>query len=394
MLLNTIEQDMRRRAKDGGHEGILVIDPTGSLAEAVLDLVPPERENHVCYIDATNPEYAVGIDLLKASDADRAFYLAESAVGAMRDIFSDSWGERLDDHIRASILAISDAGLTFAMLRRFLLDDDYRAQVLKRVTNPYVVAHFKQVVDPLNDAQTIEQLSSVRNKIGQFILIPAVRAILGQHEPKFSMEHAMEKGRIVIVNTGKGQIGEKPSYLLGALIISRAKAAVLARSRLPAGTFMRPFYIHCDEAQNYATKALVGLYDAARKYSVSLSTSTQFTANLPEDVRAAAFGNANTVVSFRVGFDDAVDIGNEMQIKPEQLQDLARHRTYIRSHAYSRAYYTTMLPRPIPNGRREKVLELARKHYERPRKRVEHAILKDFGFVELLHCNVMSLRAT
>jgi len=47
-LLNIVAQDIARG------DGLLVIDPHGDFAEKALSLVPPSRNNQVCYFNLTD----------------------------------------------------------------------------------------------------------------------------------------------------------------------------------------------------------------------------------------------------------------------------------------------------------------------------------------------------
>src|SRR5579862_483646 len=52
-------------------EGVAVIDPHGDLAVAIIDAVPPNRTNQVCYLNVADTEYPVGFNPLARVPADR-----------------------------------------------------------------------------------------------------------------------------------------------------------------------------------------------------------------------------------------------------------------------------------------------------------------------------------
>ena len=58
-LLNIVAQDIARG------DGLLVIDPHGDFAERALTLVPPSRNNQVCYVNLTDSAYPVGFNVLE-----------------------------------------------------------------------------------------------------------------------------------------------------------------------------------------------------------------------------------------------------------------------------------------------------------------------------------------
>src|SRR5207302_11399825 len=110
------------------------------------------------------------------------------------------------------------------------------------------------------------------------------------------LEHAMERGRIVIVNLAKSKIGETAAHLMGALLIARVVA------KLTTGNG-QDFHLLIDEAHNFTSLAL--LLQEARKFKVSVTAVTQYLAALDPATRAALIGTARTHAYFRLGSDDA-----------------------------------------------------------------------------------------
>jgi DNA helicase HerA-like ATPase len=68
LLRHIAAQDIERG------DGLLLLDPHGDLAEAVLSDIPASRYNHVCYIDCGERQYPVGMNVLEntADPDDRA----------------------------------------------------------------------------------------------------------------------------------------------------------------------------------------------------------------------------------------------------------------------------------------------------------------------------------
>ena len=58
LMRSMIRQDIARG------DGVLIIDPHGTLAADVLRLVPQHRYNHVCLIDLSDAEVSVGFNLV------------------------------------------------------------------------------------------------------------------------------------------------------------------------------------------------------------------------------------------------------------------------------------------------------------------------------------------
>ena len=73
----------------------------------------------------------------------------------------------------------------------------------------------------------------------------------------------------------------------------------------------RDFYLYVDEFQNFATASFIKILSEARKYRLNLVIANQYMAQIPEDVRAAIFGNAGTILSFLLSAADATYMAKE-----------------------------------------------------------------------------------
>ena len=219
-ILNILAQDIARG------DGVLLLDPHGDLAERALTLVPRERSNEVCYFNFADRTHAVGFNVLEDVDPDARSLVVDGVVSAWRAIWPDMWGPRLEQilrHSAAALLEMPNASLV--LMPRLLTDDDFRARVVARVSNPLTRSFFDRRFDAWRDTFRDEAIDPVLNKVDAFLFSDAIRNSIGQARSTLHLEHAMDRGRIVICNLAKGVIGETPAYLMGALILARVQAA-------------------------------------------------------------------------------------------------------------------------------------------------------------------------
>jgi DNA helicase HerA-like ATPase len=89
----------------------------------------------------------------------------------------------------------------------------------------------------------------------------------------------------------------------------------------------------CDEFQNYANSSFAKAYSEGRSFGICMVACTQFLGAVPEDVRAAILANANTLICFRLGEEDAGLIGRrfEPQVSRAQLIDLDNFLAAVRT---------------------------------------------------------------
>ncbi|KKS01172.1 MAG: hypothetical protein UU54_C0010G0014, partial [Candidatus Yanofskybacteria bacterium GW2011_GWA2_41_22] len=107
-----------------------------------------------------------------------------------------------------------------------------------------------------------------------------------------------------MVNISRGRIGEDASRLLGALLVTKIQLAAMSRVDIPEPE-RRDFFLYVDEFQHFATESFANILSEARKFHLGLIMAHQYIKQMEEPVRDAVFGNVGTIISFRVGAEDA-----------------------------------------------------------------------------------------
>jgi len=120
----------------------------------------------------------------------------------------------------------------------------------------------------------------------------------------------MDSGKILLVNLSKGKIGEDSASLLGAMLIAKMGLTALSRQDIPEEQ-RRDFYLYVDEFQSFATSSFADILSEARKYHLNLILANQYLDQIDEKVRDAIFGNVGTIISFKVGLEDAKFLAEE-----------------------------------------------------------------------------------
>jgi hypothetical protein len=190
----------------------------------------------------------------------------------------------------------------------------------------------------------------------------------------------MDEGKILIVNLAKGKIGEDNCSLLGAMIVTKIWLAALSRANIPEEK-RRSFYLYVDEIHSFLTLSFADILSESRKYGLNLTLAHQYTNQLDEKIRGAIFGNVGTIISFRVGIDDAELLAKEFYpvFNMNDLINLPNHHIYLKlmvDGATSQPFNAITLPPPEKVRSYEKeIIKLCREKYSRPRKEVEREIL-------------------
>jgi hypothetical protein len=255
-----------------------------------------------------------------------------------------------------------------------LIDDSYRNRLLQRCTDPIVRAFWHYEFDAYDDSFRKEAIAPIQNKVGQLLANPTLRNIIGQQRSTLRPERIMNRGQRLVVNLAKGKLGDAPSHLLGALLVTAFAQAAERRASL-APEDRKPFSLYVDEFQNFATDSFATVLSEARKFKLSLVIAHQFLGQVPEALRQAVFGNVGTMMAFRIGAEDAPKVADELGLhNPEVLSDLANFDAWIRVGGPHNAQLMTTHPSPPTAGRLTAVRQRTQSRYCRPRSQVEREI--------------------
>lgn len=293
-LENMVAQDLRSGT------GVVLIDPHGGLAEKVISHIPPERADHLTYINLADTERPVGLNFIANIPAERQPKVAEDMVAAFVHIFGESAvAERSQQVLRNCLRAVMAADKTLLSIPRILTEEDYRNVVLKRVTDPFVLRYWSHQFAKYSDTKRDDVISPILNKFDA-ILTPALRNILAQQTSAVDLRKVMDEGRILIVNLATGTVGEKPAEFFGALLVTALAQAAFQRSVNP-----RPCHLYADEFQNYTTTGFVRILAETRKYGLALTLANQTLSSLETAVAQSILANVGSVFAFRCGREDA-----------------------------------------------------------------------------------------
>jgi hypothetical protein len=359
-----------------GH-GVGLIDPHGDLAEDLLNHISPSRADHLVYFNPGDVEFPIGLNLLASVEPDERHLVASGIVGAFKNIWRDSWGPRLEYILYNAVAALLDCpNTTLLGVNRLLSDEAYRSWVIRQIKDPFIRAFWAEEYAGYDPRFQREAIAPIQNKLGQFLLNPVIRNILGQVKTKVSIPFTMDNGRLFIANLSKGRLGHDKANLLGSLLATQFQLGAMARATHRESERV-PFYLYIDEFQNFSTDAFASMLAEARKYRLCLTLSHQYIDQLTLPVRQAVFGNVGTLISFRVGYADAEVLEKEFgkTFPPSALADLERYEAAVKlleNGANQEPFRAKMLP-PIENRVRkaQKLIARSRERFATPRAIVE-----------------------
>ncbi len=312
-----IKQDI-----EAGH-GVCVIDPHGDLVDECLEYVPKERADDVIYVDPADIERPIGLNMLEFDP--RFPHLRTFVINEMLKIFDKLYdlkstgGPMFETYMRNAILLLMEdpeSGMTLMDIPRVLADEDYRNLKLSKCQSIEVKDFWtKEALKAGGESSLANMVPYITSKLASFVYNDYMKFIIGQQKSAFNVYEVMNSKKILLLKLSKGKIGDLNAYLLGMIMVGKILNAALARGDLEAKD-RHDFYLYIDEFQNFLTDSISVILSEARKYGLNLIIAHQYIGQLigagnDTKIRDSIFGNVGTMVSFRVGVEDAEFLAKE-----------------------------------------------------------------------------------
>ena len=370
-------------------KGLAVVDPHGDLIESILRFIPKERSNDVVIFNPSDTDYPLSFNVLDCPNKDQRVLVASGLMSVFTKLWPDAFSGRMEHILRNTLLALLEAdGQSMLGIMRMYADAEYRNKVVAKVTDPMVKSFWNDEFATWTEKYRTEAVAAIQNKVGQLLSTPLIRNIVGQVNSSLDIRHAMDTGKIILVNLSKGKLGEDTSAFLGSMLVTKFQIDAMSRADVPENE-RRDFYLYVDEFQNFATESFATILSEARKYRLNLTMANQYVAQLligdsNTKLRDAVFGNVGSLISFQVGSDDA----ETLSLQFEEMATVNDILSLPKYHAYARLMVDGMPSKPFSvstlpppefiqdKGRLEKLIALSRERYSEKRSVVEEKITR------------------
>ena len=313
-------------------KGLAVIDPHGDVAESLIKNIPRCRKKDLIYFNPADTVNGIAFNPLHGVHPQYHHLVASGLVSVFKKIWGDSWGPRMEYILRFSLLTLLEyPDATLLDIQPLLTDTLHRNKILEHVKNEATIAFWQNEFLKYSPIFRNEVIAPILNKTGLFLTSIPLRTVVGQTTTSFKMQRVLDGSKILICNFSKGLIGEDACTLLGSMLVTSIQLAALYRAKQPEHERV-PFFLYIDECQTFATQSFVDMLSEARKYGLGVFMANQFLDQLHEKIRAAILGNCGTLISFRVGANDAELLAKEFYpvFEPIDLVSLPRYSMYLK----------------------------------------------------------------
>jgi len=372
-------------------KGAGFIDPHGDIAERILGEVPEERKDDVIYFNPGDPQYALGLNLLERDP--RYSFQKTFVINELLEIIDklynlkETGGPVFEQYFRYALLLLLDdpeGGHTLNDISRVFVNPDYRLRLLEKTPNPMVKEFWQKQAEKAGGELSLANVAPyVVSKLNPFLANDLVRPIVSQVKNSLDFRKIIDEKKIFIVNLSKGALGEINSYLLGMLVVAQLTMAAFSRQDIPEEQ-RQDFYLYIDEFQNITTDTISTVFSEGRKYHLNLTVANQFLAQLKELIRKAVFGNVGTIISFRVGTEDAEMLAKYFApvFTAHDLMNLDNFNAYVKlmiEGKTSRPFDFHTIKPPSANLQLAKeIKDISNRKYARRREEVEEEIREKY----------------
>ncbi len=364
-----------------GH-GIGVLDPHGDLVDNILRMIPEHRIKDVILFDPGDTEFPIAFNPLEKVDEKFKMQITIGFIDIFKKLFGGNWSDRLEHVLRYTTLALLDSpNTTVLSILKMLTDKNYRQTIVARIQDSVVKNFWVNEFAGWSEKFDAEAITPLLNKVGQLVSTNMIRNMIGQPKNSFDIRDVMDNKKILLMKVSKGLLGEENSQLIGSMIITKIYQAAMARADMREED-RKDFYFYVDEFQNFATDTFSEILSEARKYHLCMTIAHQYVGQLGDSIKKTVFGNVGSMVSFRVGAEDAVVLAEEYTpvFDVRDIINLGVREFYTKMSIQgelSEAFSARTMDMNLPDyDHVQEIIEESRRKFCTPRLKVEDMLKK------------------
>ena len=334
---------MREKAAGRDPDAIVVIDPHTDLVAGLMEHVPESLIDRVRLIDLSDETRSPGINLLDTrvfADRDRT---ADSVVRVAKGLW-EQWGPRMQSILEQTVKTLHEANEQMEAEQQYtildglklLSDDPFRKDVLKKVSDPYLLEWWARDFGSWHRQYKAEALAPVQTRLSYYASSKPARAILGQRRSTIDLRRTVHEGGVLLVSTSQGVVGRDVAALVGASILNLVDAVIREQGSLPLNR-RRGALVVVDEMQSMPGVDYESMLSELGKFGASFVLATQSLAKLNDlsrTMRDTLLANVGCLAVFQVAGNDARTLVWELgkdRVTEDDITSLPVHHCYVRA---------------------------------------------------------------
>ena len=343
LMHHVVAHKLREKAAGRDNDAIVVVDPHADLVAGLLEQVPESLADRVKLIDLAEAWGAPGINLLDTrifADRDRT---ADSVVRVAKGLW-EQWGPRMQSILEQTVKTLHEANEQVEAEQQFtildglklLSNDPFRKEVLKRVSDPYLLEWWARDFGSWHRQYKAEALAPVQTRLSYYASSKRARAILGQRRSTIDMRRVIHDGGVLLVSTSQGTVGRDVAALVGASILNLVDAVIREQGSVSLNR-RRGALVVVDEMQSMPGVDYESMLSELGKFGASFILATQSLAKLDDlsrTMRDTLLANVGCLAVFQVAGNDARTLVWELgkdRVTEDDIVSLPVHHCYVRA---------------------------------------------------------------
>ena len=343
LMHHIVTHKLRQKGEGKDGDAIVVIDPHTDLVAGLMEHVPESLADRVKLIDLSDASRSPGINLLDTrifADRDRT---ADSVVRVAKGLW-EQWGPRMQSILEQTVKTLHEANeqmeaeaqYTILDGLKLLSNEPFRNDVLKKVSDPYLVEWWARDFGKWHAQYQAEALAPVQTRLNYYASSKRARAILGQRRSTIDLRRTIHDGGVLLVSTSQGTVGRDVAALVGASLLNLVDAVIREQASLSLRQ-RRGALVVVDEMQSMPGVDYESMLSELGKFGASFILATQSLAKLDDlsrTMRDTILANVGCLAVFQVAGADARtlvwELGKE-RVTEDDIVSLPVHHCYVRA---------------------------------------------------------------
>ncbi|MDP3074748.1 type IV secretion system DNA-binding domain-containing protein [Bradyrhizobium sp.] len=297
--------------------GLIVIEPKGMMCErlAKLEVFDPgtgRLEDRIIILDATDLDGLPALNLFAPVNPNLPQKVRNRIIAQTIDLM-----EYVFSGADFKLTPKQSVGFSFVARLMFNVPDANITklfELIEMTPNEFYSSEFAAALEHLDDGTKLffktdffgefkETKAQLKGRLYLILRSPELMGIFNAPTRSIDWFDAIQKRKIILVNTGKEQLGTGASTIFGRYVIASVIAAVGGRTVIPREEW-HPTFMMVDEAQLFMdenkTQDMLAL---VREYCLGITLAHQQMTGLPLNDNIRASISTNTAIKYAAGVE-------------------------------------------------------------------------------------------
>jgi len=314
IILNQVLEDIK------AWNGFCFIDQYWDYTEEILKNFPKDRINDLIYIDFSNKEYPIWINILnEAKNPEETDMITNNIINMFLDMYGpETFWPRLQDYVRNICYILIENNLySWNSWKHTLFDiikmitQDLSAFMFHDIKNPVVNYRWTGTYTKMSDGDKADIIPFLQAKLSPLFTESYVRNVLLQPESSIDFSEAVNENKIILCNLARWIVWNLNSEVIWRILMMEMSMVLSRRARMEESS-IKPYFLYLDWFQDYVWWSFGDFLLNATRYKIWVTMFNQYITPFKKelttwslDLLQSIFNITGTIWSFRIWGLDA-----------------------------------------------------------------------------------------